>query len=51
MEKDLIFGFEETLQQINELINAKYWAKTNNRLINAPECVYNVELPDYNISN
>ena len=47
-QKDLIFGSEETLQQINELINAKYWAKANNRLIDAPECVYNVELPDYN---
>ena len=49
-QKDIIFGNEQTLQQINELINAKYWGKANNRLIYAPECVFNVEFPDYNRS-
>ena len=47
-QKDLIFGSEEKLEQIYELINAKYWAKANNRLIDSPECVYNVEIPEYN---
>ena len=47
-QKDLINGLK--LQQIHELINAKYWAKYNNRLINVPECVFNVELPEYNRS-
>lgn len=47
-QKDIINGTKETLLQINELINAKYWAKANNRLIDAPECVFSVELPDYN---
>ena len=49
-QKDILFGDEQTLQQIYELVNAKYWAKANNRLIDAPECVFNVELPDYNRS-
>ena len=47
-QKDILLGSKEKLQQINELINAKYWAKANNRLIDAPECVFNVELSDYN---
>ena len=46
-QKDILFGSQQKLQEINELINAKYWAKANNRLIDAQECVFNVELPDY----
>ena len=49
-QKDILFGNERILQQIDELINAKYWAKANNRLIDAPECIFNIELPDYNRS-
>ena len=49
-QKDLLLGSNEKLQQIHELINAKYWAKSNNRLIDAPECVFKVELPEYNRS-
>ena len=47
-QKDILFGSNEILNQIQELKNAKYWAKSNNRLIEAPECVYSIELPDYN---
>ena len=49
-QKDIISNNKETLQQIKELINAKYWAKSNNRLIDAPECVFNIEFPDYDRS-
>ena len=28
----------------------KYWAKYNNRMIQAPECVYSIELKEYNRS-
>ena len=45
-QKDIISGS----QQVKELIHARYWAKANNRLIDAPECVYKVELPDYDRS-
>ena len=46
-QKDILFGSNEILTQIHELKNAKYWAKSNNRLIEAPECSYNILLPDY----
>ena len=46
-QKDILLGSKAKLQEINELINSKYWAKANNRVINAPECVFSVELPDY----
>ena len=49
-QKDLLFGSQETLQQINELINSKLWAKANNRLIDAPECAFSIEMPEYNRS-
>ena len=47
-QKDILYGDEKKLLEINELINAKYWAKYNNRMIYAPECVYSTELKDYN---
>ena len=49
-QKDLLDGSKEVLTKIHELKNAKYWAKANNRLIDAPECVYSIELPDYDRS-
>ena len=47
-QKDLLSKDEKILLKINELINAKYWAKYNNRMIEAPECVYSIELKEYN---
>ena len=49
-QKDLLSNSKEVLSQINELIHAKYWAKSNNRLIDAPECVFGVEFPGYDRS-
>ena len=49
-QKDLLSNNEKILLQIHELINAKYWAKYNNRMIEAPECVYSIELKEYNRS-
>ena len=49
-QKDLLSDDEFILNKIHELINAKYWAKSNNKLINAPECAFKVELPDYDRS-
>ena len=46
-QKDILFGSNDIITQIHELKNAKYWAKANNRLIEAPECIYSIELPDY----
>ena len=46
-QKDLLSNSKEKMNQIKELINAKYWAKSNNRLIDASECVFNIEFPDY----
>ena len=46
-QKDLLSNDNDILLQIKELINAKYWAKANNRMINIPECVYSIELKDY----
>ena len=46
-QKDLLSNDTFILNKIHELINAKYWAKSNNKLINAPECAYKVELIDY----
>ena len=49
-QKDIISGSPEKLLQIQELINSKYWATANNRLIDAPDCIYSIELPEYNRS-
>ena len=49
-QKDLLSDDKYILNKIQELINAKYWAKSNNKLIKAPECAFKVELPDYNRS-
>ena len=49
-QKDLFSGDKYILNKIQELINAKYWAISNNKLIKAPECVFKVELPDYDRS-
>ena len=46
-QKDLFSNDSYILNKIHELINAKYWAKSNNKLIKAPECAFKVELPDY----
>ena len=46
-QKDLLSNDSFVLNKIHELINAKYWAKSNNKLIGAPECAFKVELPDY----
>ena len=46
-QKDLLSNDSFILKRAHELINAKYWAKSNNKLIGAQECVYKVELPDY----
>ena len=46
-QKDLLSNDEYIIRKIHELINAKYWAKSNNKLINAPICAYKVELPDF----
>ena len=46
-QKDLLYNDSYILNKIHELINAKYWAKSNNKLINAPECAYKVELSNY----
>ena len=46
-QKDLISNDEYIIKKIHELINAKYWAKSNNKLMNAPVCAYKVELPDF----
>ena len=47
-QKDLLSNDPETLKKINILINSKYWAKQNNKLIDTPDCVYEIELPNYN---
>ena len=49
-QKDLLSNSKEVLTKIRELKNAQYWAKANNRLIEAPECAYSVLLPDYDRS-
>ena len=46
-QKDLLSNDTYILNKIHELINAKYWAKSNNKLIGAQECAYKVEMPDY----
>ena len=46
-QKDLLSDEIYTIKKIHELIHAKYWAKSNNKLINAPECAFKVEMPDY----
>ena len=46
-QKDLLSDDNYIRTKIHELINAKYWAKSNNKLIGAPICAYKVELPDY----
>ena len=46
-QKDLLSNDEYIKKKIQVLINAKYWAKSNNKLIKAPECAFKVELPDY----
>ena len=46
-QKDLLSEDKFIITKIHELINAKYWAKSNNKLIKAPECAFKVELPDY----
>ena len=49
-QKDILFGSNDILTEIKELKNAHFWAKANNRLIDAPDCVYSIELPDYDRS-
>ena len=46
-QKDLLSNDSFILNKIKELINAKYWAKSNNKLIHAPECAFKVELTEY----
>ena len=46
-QKDLLSNDSFILNKIKELINARYWAKSNNKLIHAPECAFKVELPEY----
>jgi hypothetical protein len=46
-QKDLLSNDSYTINKIHELINAKYWAKSNNKLIGAQECSFKVEMPDY----
>ena len=46
-QKDLLSNDSYIIRKIHELINAKYWAKSNNKLMNAPICAYKVELPDF----
>ena len=46
-QKDLLSNDNYIITKIHELINAKYWAKSNNKLIGAPICAYKVELPDF----
>ncbi len=49
-QKDILSDDKYIHNKIHELINAKYWAKSNNKLIKAPECAYKVELPEYDRS-
>ena len=46
-QKDLLSNDDFIITKIHELINAKYWAKSNNKLIKAPICAYKVEMPDF----
>ena len=46
-QKDLLSNDTFIITKIHELINAKYWSKSNNKLIGAPICAYKVELPDF----
>lgn len=46
-QKDLLSNDAYVIKKIHELKNSKYWAKSNNKLIGAQECVFKVELPDY----
>ena len=46
-QKDLLSNDSFILKKIHELKNAKYWAKSNNKLIGAQECAYKVEMSDY----
>ena len=46
-QKDLLSTDPYIIKKIHELINAKYWAKSNNKLFRAPLCAYKVEMPDY----
>ena len=46
-QKDLLSNDSYIITKIHELKNAKYWAKSNNKLIRAPICAYKVELPDF----
>ena len=46
-QKDLLSNDSYIITKIHELINAKYWAKSNNKLIHAPICAYKVEMPDF----
>ena len=46
-QKDLLSNDNFIITKIHELINAKYWAKSNNKLIKAPICAYKVEMPDF----
>ena len=45
--KDIIENKEEKMKEIHKLINSKYWANFNYKLYNAPVCVINIELPDF----
>ena len=46
-QKDLLSNDDFIITKIHELINSKYWAKSNNKLIKAPICAYKVEMPDF----
>ena len=46
-QKDLLSNDNFIIIKIHELINAKYWAKSTNKLIKAPICAYKVEIPDF----
>ena len=46
-QKDILSNDSYIINKIHELINAKYWAKSNNKLFRAPICAYKVEMPDY----
>ena len=46
-QKDLLSNDNFIITKIHQLINSKYWAKSNNKLIKAPICAYKVEMPDF----
>ena len=46
-QKDLFSNDSYIVKKIHELKNSKYWAKSNNKLIEAQECAFKVEMPDY----